>query len=83
MQVAGAQSQIFHVLGNKQKEFLEFLLSRYIEIGVGELDQEKLPGLLLLKYHAITDATAELGGVSQIRELFIEFQKYLYRVKVA
>jgi type I restriction enzyme R subunit len=83
MRVAGAQSQIFLDLGNKQKEFLEFVLSKYIETGVGELDQEKLPSLLQLKYQAITDATEELGGVSQIRELFIEFQKHLYKVKVA
>ncbi|MFA5817361.1 MAG: type I restriction-modification enzyme R subunit C-terminal domain-containing protein [Bacteroidales bacterium] len=83
MRVAGAQNQIFHDLGNKQKEFLEFVLSKYIETGVGELDQEKLPSLLQLKYHAITDATEELGGVSQIRDLFIEFQKYLYKVRVA
>ena len=35
---------------NKQKEFLEFVISKYIETGVDELDQEKLPHLLELKY---------------------------------
>lgn len=52
--------------------------------GVGELDQEKLPDLLELKYQAVSDAAAELGGAGSIREVFIGFQRYLYeRVDVA
>jgi len=39
----------FEGLENKQKEFLEFVLSKYIETGVEELDQEKLPDLLTAK----------------------------------
>jgi type I restriction enzyme R subunit len=54
--VAKAQSNIFALLNNKQKDFLEFVLSKYIETGVEELDQEKLPDLLTLKYHALDDA---------------------------
>jgi len=42
---------------------------------VEELDQEKLPKLLELKYHAISDAAEYLGGVANIRDLFIGFQK--------
>ena len=38
--------KIFAGLNNKQKEFLEFVLSKYIETGVEELDQEKLPDFL-------------------------------------
>ncbi len=81
--VAQAQSQIFDGLDNKQKEFLEFVLSKYIESGVEELDQEKLPNLLELKYHAISDAAELLGGVEKIRDTFISFQKFLYTSKVA
>jgi type I restriction enzyme R subunit len=44
--VANAQKNIFAPLDNNQKEFLEFVLSKYIETGVEELDQEKLPSLL-------------------------------------
>ena len=33
--------------------------------GVGELDQAKLPHLLELRYRAINDAAAELGGVRE------------------
>jgi type I restriction enzyme R subunit len=83
MRVANAQQNIFAVLNPQQKEFLEFVLSKYIETGVEELDQEKLPGLLELKYHAINDAADKLGTVSKIRELFIDFQKYLYQKEVA
>ncbi|MDP2940568.1 MAG: DEAD/DEAH box helicase family protein [Candidatus Omnitrophota bacterium] len=78
MRVAQAQAKIFQGLDNKQKEFLEFVLSKYIESGVEELDQEKLPDLLTLKYQAISDAEEILGGVDSIRETFIGFQKYLY-----
>jgi type I restriction enzyme R subunit len=77
--VAKAQSNIFAFLDNKQKEFLEFVLSKYIETGVDELEQEKLPELLKLKYHALEDATKILGGVEKIQNTFIGFQKYLYK----
>lgn len=76
--MAQAQGKIFRGLDNRQKEFLEFVLSKYIESGVEELDQEKLPDLLTLKYQAIRDAEEILGGVENIRSTFIGFQKYLY-----
>ncbi len=81
--VARAQHNIFSLLDSNQKEFLEFVLTKYIETGVEELDQEKLPNLLELKYHAVSDAAEKLGGVPKIRELFFEFQKHLYAEKVA
>lgn len=81
--VASAQKNIFTLLDNEQKEFLEFVLTKYIESGVEELDQEQLPSLLELKYHAVTDAANKLGGVTKIRELFIGFQKHLYEGRVA
>ena len=83
LRVAAAKADIFKGLNGNQKEFLEFVLSKYIETGVEELDQEKLPMLLELKYHAISDAAEILGGVEKIRKTFIAFQKYLYAKKVA
>jgi len=80
--VAKAQSNIFKPLESNQKEFLEFVLSKYIEIGIEELDQEKLPTLLKIKYQAINDATAILGGVDKIRDTFINFQKHLYAISI-
>jgi type I restriction enzyme R subunit len=78
MRVAQAQGKIFSGLNDREKEFLEFVLSKYIETGVDELDQEKLPDLLTLKYQALSDAEEILGGVDNIKETFIGFQKYLY-----
>jgi type I restriction enzyme R subunit len=46
--------------------------------GVGELDQAKLPHLLELKYRAVSDAATQLGGVAQIRDAFIGFQRHVY-----
>ena len=66
---------------SKQRVFLDFVLKQYIESGVGELDDDKLPELLNLKYQAIADAKHELGDISSIRETFIGFQEYLYTDK--
>lgn len=76
--VSAAESTIFAILDEKQREFISFVLSKYIESGVGELDQEKLPTLLTNKYQSLEDAKAILGEVKNISALFVEFQKHLY-----
>ncbi len=81
--VAAAQATIFALLDNKQKEFIEFVLSKYVETGVEELDQEKLPILLTNKYQSLEDAKEILGEVANISRLFIEFQQHLYKEKAA
>jgi type I restriction enzyme R subunit len=81
--VAAAQATIFALLNDKQKEFIEFVLTKYIETGVEELDQEKLPILLTNKYQSLEDAKGVLGEVSNISKLFIEFQQHLYSGHVA
>lgn len=81
--VAAAQATIFALLDDKQKEFIEFVLSKYIETGVEELDQDKLPILLTNKYQSLEDAKDILGDVANISRLFIEFQQHLYKEKVA
>lgn len=73
-----AEATIFALLNNQQKEFITFVLSKYIETGVDELDQEKLPILLTNKYQSLEDAKEILGDVANISRLFIEFQKHLY-----
>jgi type I restriction enzyme R subunit len=65
----------------KQQEFLNFVIDQYVRDGVDELDDQKLPELLELKYKAIADAKRELGSIKSIRETFIGFQKYLYKDK--
>ena len=81
--VVNAKANIFRDLEDKQKDFLDFVLAKYIETGVSELAQEKLPSLLELKYYSITDASEQLGGVDEIRNTFISFQKCLYQVYAA
>jgi type I restriction enzyme R subunit len=67
----------------KQQEFLNFVLSQYVQQGVEELDDTKIGDLLLLKYHALADAKRALGDIPTIRNAFIGFQQYLYDKKVA
>ena len=81
--VAAAEATIFAILNDQQKEFIEFVLGKYVETGVEELDQERLPILLTNKYHSLEDAKGVLGDVSNISSLFIEFQKHLYIQKVS
>jgi type I restriction enzyme, R subunit len=76
--VEGNKDHIFEHLTDKQEEFLQFVLQKYEETGFEELDEEKLPILLNLKYHAIADAEEVLGDVEGIRATFIDLQKNLY-----
>ena len=78
-----AEATIFALLNDKQKEFITFVLSKYIETGVDELGEEKLSILLESKYQTLPDALEVLGQVADIRKLFIEFQEHLYKQKVA
>jgi type I restriction enzyme R subunit len=66
----------------KQQEFLNFVLEQYVNEGVDELDDAKLPDLLELKYNAIADAKRELGDIPSIRNTFIGFQEHLYKQRV-
>jgi type I restriction enzyme R subunit len=76
--VRAAEPEIYENLSPEHREFVEFVLSRYIETGVEVLDREILPELLKLKYEAIEDAIAILGSSDVITKTFIEFQKHLY-----
>ncbi len=77
---ANAKVYIHGRFSDKQKLFLDFVLSHYVTVGVEELDQEKLTPLLRLKYHnSIADAVADLGRPDEIGRLFSGFQKYLYQ----
>ncbi|MCD6525438.1 MAG: DEAD/DEAH box helicase family protein [Desulfuromonas sp.] len=76
--VESHKDEIYTRYEDTQQVFLEFVLGEYVKEGVGELDLSKLPGLLELKYGNVNDASAQLGGVSQIRETFVGFQQHLY-----
>ena len=71
----GVSSQVSY----KQQEFIDFVLSHYINVGVEELSRDKLTPLLRLKYHnSIADAVAELGRPEEIGRVFAGFQRHLY-----
>ncbi len=81
---AKAKVVISSHFNTKQQVFLDFVLSHYVNVGVDELDQEKLTPLLRLKYHnSIADAVADLGRPDEIGKVFSGFQKYLYQQQVA
>ena len=80
--VEKTKDKIFEDLEEKQREFLDFVLSKYEEKGVEELDEEKLPILLNLKYNAIANAEQSLGDVDQIRSIFFGLQEGLYAKEV-
>jgi type I restriction enzyme R subunit len=63
-----------------QLEFVDFLVSQYVESGVGELEESKLETLLEIKYADVFNAVNILGKgeVSKVRNLFLNFQKNLY-----
>ena len=74
-----AQKWIRVHFGDRQQQFLDFVLAHYVSVGVEELDQEKLTPLLRLKYHdSLSDALADLGQPEEISRAFVGFQKYLY-----
>jgi type I restriction enzyme, R subunit len=78
--VSAAEATIFTLMDEKQREFIQFVLDKYIKTGVGELDEAKLPILLSSMFQSQEDGIQELGGnISEIRSLFIDFQTHLYK----
>lgn len=77
---AKAKVEINTRFNSKQQAFLDLVLSHYVNVGVEELDQNKLNPLLRLKYHdSIADAVSDLGKPDEIGRVFANFQKYLYQ----
>jgi type I restriction enzyme R subunit len=75
-----ARSVIESNLEAKQLEFVDFLVSQYVESGVGELEESKLETLLEIKYQDVFHGVKVLGDgePSKVRNLFLMFQKNLY-----
>ena len=64
----------------RQRDFLDFVLFQYVEVGESELDSDKLPELLHLKYGSPADAINALGSAADIRSTFRGFQSGLYEL---
>jgi type I restriction enzyme R subunit len=76
--VAARRASILSNFDPRQSEFLDFVLAQYVEVGESELDGDKLPDLLQLKYGTPADAVRALGSVAEIRSTFRGFQRGLY-----
>jgi type I restriction enzyme R subunit len=77
--VEASRSHIYAVLDDRQRQFIDFVLAQYVQLGVDELQQDRLPQLIALKYHSQMEGIEALGGTDKARATFIEFQKQLYR----
>jgi type I restriction enzyme R subunit len=73
-----ARPSIQTSFGEKQRAFLDFVLSQYVSEGFEELDKDKLAPLLTLRYGALSDAFLELGAPPDVGKMFVGFQQYLY-----
>ena len=73
---------IIESLNTNEKEFIEFVLDKYIEVGFEELNEDKIPTLLNLKYGSLSDSKKLLGEVDNIRNLFFNFQEKLYSLEL-
>lgn len=78
-----AQESIIPLLTANQKDFIDFVLEKYVEAGIDELDDSKLKTLIENKYQSLPDGLSVLGNAGEVRKLFIEFQQYLYQDVVA
>ncbi|MEW6077299.1 MAG: EcoAI/FtnUII family type I restriction enzme subunit R [Thermodesulfobacteriota bacterium] len=76
--VEAHRNDIFHNSDYNLHEFLSFVLGHYVARGVRELDTDKLPQLIELKYQTISDAVKHLGPPGNIHQVFVDFQRYLY-----
>lgn len=74
-----ARRRIQEQMAQAQREFIGFVLDKYVQSGVDELDPDKLSTLLEMKYQSVHDGIDALGDVNTIRSAFIGFQQHLYR----
>lgn len=78
-----AKQSIIPLLNTNQKDFIDFVLEKYVEAGIDELDDTKLKTLIENKYQSLPDGLQVLGNAGEVRKMFIEFQQYLYRDNIA
>lgn len=76
--VEANKDNIYNLLNDKQREFVNFVLRNYVNEGVDELDVQKLSTVLTAKYGSINAARRELGAIGDIRQTFVDFQQHLY-----
>lgn len=62
----------------QQQDFVNYIITLYINEGVEELGSTKLPKILGLKYDSVADGINALGGIDTVRNTFLNFQRSLY-----
>ena len=72
------KDNIYNLLNDKQREFVGYVLRNYVDVGVDELDVNKLSTVLTAKYGSIHAAQEQLGSVQDIQSTFVDFQQHLY-----
>ena len=73
-------NQFFGVYKDLQaQEFLHFLLERYEQDGIKELDRSNLSELIKLKKMDASEVISIFGGPDKLVEAFIKLQEELYR----
>ena len=73
------RDNILNLLNKNQREFVDYVLRNYINEGIDELDISNLSTVLTEKYGSINAAQEKLGNVEDIKNTFVDFQKYLYQ----
>ncbi len=79
LRVEKNRDNILNLLNKNQREFVDYVLRNYINEGIDELDISNLSTVLMAKYGSINAAQEKLGNVEDIKNTFVDFQKYLYQ----
>jgi len=79
LRVKKNRDNILNLLNKNQREFVDYVLRNYIKEGIDELAISNLSTVLTAKYGSINAAQEKLGNVEDIKNTFVDFQKYLYQ----
>lgn len=63
---------------HKMTAFLDYVLDSYVDHGEGNLDRSKLKDFVKLKYGTAKECAKELGGMANVIEAYVGFQRHLY-----
>ena len=77
--VSTNKSNILNMVNPEQREFVEYVLRNYENVGIDELDDGKLSTVLEAKYGSIHAAQQKLGSTEEIQKLFLDLQENLYK----
>ena len=78
-----AKSKVVTLLNQPQREFVDYVLANYVSDGIEELDATRLSKVIEARYGGVSEAKVQLGAVEEIRETFIQMQKFLYEDEAA